>query len=467
MLKTILKPHRGSLKAGQTQPQKLFAMLKVIPDAEAAQSRPPLALSLVIDTSASMRLYADQAAAERLIEQHRIRAASQRVDGVNFEGYHLGLPTLLDQAIQAAHTMVEDPALAPTDYIAIIHFDDDAHTLLPLTPLAQKPAIHQAIETLRDFAGGTHMARGLRCALSEMSRLPPEVAKRTLLLTDGAAMDENECLQLMAHFAAANTPVIGIGCGVEYNDDLLAQLANATNGRPYHLMQMTELAQWLQAEVGQTAREVVTDLKATIATVRGVQIDSVSRLYPSLNDVNLSETPYRLGNIATGDFTVFIIEMTAAGVERPPSRVRLAQVGLTANAPGLQRAQELPPLDLVIEFTNDEAAIAAVDAEVVGFVQQKNVGRMVNDAVRTAPVDASRARQTLQAAAGMTQRLGNTAMTKMLNDAISELDQTGHISPATSKTVALNTRTKTVKTQPMDAGGTGLSPEELRRLSGT
>jgi len=468
MLKIVVRPHRTSLKSGSANEQKLFAMLKLIPEVEVAQSRPPLALALVIDTSASMQSYADQDEAKRVAMQSGNRGQSGRVDGGQYRTFNLQLPTLLDQAIQAAHTMVDDPRLAPTDSVSIIHFDDQASTLLALTPLSQKQAAHTAIESLRNYAGGTKMAGGLRCALLEMNRLPPEVAKRTIVLTDGATFDEDECISLLPQFGAGNTPLIAIGFGEEYNADLLKKMADATQGRPYALRSMGDLSEVLQTEVGQTSREVVTDLKANIATVKGVRVDNISRIHPAIIDVGMGERPYRMGNIAAGDFTVFIIEMTIEGVERPPSRVRIGQIGLTANAPGLGRIQEFPPENLFVEFTTDEAAIAAVDAEVIGYVQQKNVGRMVEDAVRVATVDASRARQTLQVAAGMTQRIGNAAMTQMLNNAIGELDNTGTISVGTSKTVALGLRTKTVKTAALDEGGTGgLSPEELRRLSGT
>ena len=467
MLNIVLKPHRNSLKAGQSGEQKLFAMLKLIPDAATAKARPPLALALVVDTSASMQSYADQDEAKAIAQQRGQSGNAARVDGGNYRSFDFELPTLLDQAIQAAHTMVDDARLLPADQIAIIHFDDEARTLLSLTPVSQKLALHNAIESLRQYQGGTHMAKGLRNALGEMNRLGAEVAKRVIVLTDGETFDEDECSSLLPQFAASNTPLVGIGFGVEYNSELLKQMADASQGRPYHIMQMTDLGEVLQVEVGQTAREVVTDLKASIATVKGVKVESISRIHPAIIEVDNAQNPYRMGNIAAGDFTVFIIEMTIAGVERPPSRVRVAQIGLTATAPGLNRVQEFPPQNLFLDFTHDEAAIAAVDPEVIGYVQQKNVGRLVEDAVRLATTDAGRARQTLQVAVGMTQRLGNGAMTQILNNALGELDSKGTISVETGKTVALGLRTKTVKTATLDEGSGGLSPEELRRLSGT
>ena len=69
-------------------------------------------------------------------------------------------------------------------------------------------------------------------------------------------------------------------------------------------------------------------------------------------------------------------------------------------------------------FTNDEAAVAAVDPEVMGYVQQKNVDNLIQKAMGQATVNAGQAKQTLQVAPGMTQRIGNPAMTKVLNNAL-------------------------------------------------
>jgi Ca-activated chloride channel family protein len=173
-----------------------------------------------------------------------------------------------------------------------------------------------------------------------------------------------------------------------------------------------------------------------------------------------------LGNIAAGDFTVFIFEFTVSGIARPASKARVAQVGLTGQAPALDRRDELEVQELSVIFTEDEAAAAEVDAEVLGYVQQKNVDRMVQDAVGLATVDVGRAKQTLQVAAGMTKRLGNSAVTKMLENALSELDATGTISAETRKTVSLGGRTRTVMTGGTKQADDLPSDDEIRKLTG-
>ncbi|MFN3649138.1 MAG: VWA domain-containing protein [Armatimonadota bacterium] len=466
MLNLVLKPHRTALRSGSAEPQKVFVMLKLIPQQEVAQARPPLALALVVDTSGSMREFSDQERARREAQASGARQERLSSDGESAVGVSLKLPTKLDQAIEAAHRLIDDARLEPDDRITLIHFDDRAETLVPLTPVSDRQRLHEAVDSLRKFSGGTHMGKGMRRAEEQLTALPAEVAKRAVLLTDGKAFDDEECRALAPRFAAANIPIIAIGIGEEYNDDLMRDLSEATQGRPYHLQQMEQLAQILDAEVGTSVKEVVTDLQASVAAVRGVTLDSFTRVYPSLSEVTLAEQPYRLGNIAAGDYTVFVLELTVSGVERPPSRARLARLGLAGHVPGLGRRDELPPQDLFLEFTTDEAAIAAVDPEVLGYVQQKNVDRLVQDAVRVATVDAARARQTLQVARSMTQKLGNAGMTQMLDNALNELNQSGTISANTRRTVALGGRTQTMK-----AGATAQaegipSEEEIRRLTG-
>jgi Ca-activated chloride channel homolog len=466
MLNLILKPHRSGLKAGTAEPQKVFAMLKLIPETGVAKARPPLALALVIDTSGSMLEFADQDRARQAVAKQGLQGTQEARDGTNYQAYDLTLPTKLDQAIEAAHRLIDDDRLSPDDQVTIIHFDDRAETLQPLTPLANKQAAHQAIESLKKFSGGTHMGKGMECALQELKSLPSQVAKRAMLLTDGETFDDDLCRQLAPQFAESNTPIIAIGIDPEYNDELMRELADASQGRPYHLQNMEQLRSYLDEEVGSLVREVVTDLQASIATVKGVTLDSFTRVFPSLAEVTLGEQPHRLGNIAAGDYTVFVLEFTVSGIARPESRVRLARVGLAGHVPGLGRRDELEPQDLFVTFTTDEADIAAVDAEVLGYVQQKNVDRLVQDAVRQATVDPGRARQTLQVAAGMTQRIGNAAMTQMLEGALNELNQSGTISVGTRKTVSLGGRTKTVKPGGTSAAEGVPSEEEIRKLTG-
>jgi Ca-activated chloride channel family protein len=241
----------------------------------------------------------------------------------------------------------------------------------------------------------------------------------------------------------------------------------------------------LQLEVQTSTREVVTDAVARLELVRGARLDSITRVYPSLAEISLhgraqstfddsrgaaQSLTLRLGNIPSGDFTVFALEFTIEGLARPASRARLGRMSLRGYTLGSEELIETEPQDLVVTFTADEDAVTDVDMEVLGYVQQKNIDSLVQEAVEHAGNDSIKARRTLQQALGLTQKLRNAPMTQMLQSALDELDRTGKISSNTRKSVALGNRTRTVK---IGAPGTpgassnGIpSEEEIRRLTG-
>lgn len=439
VLHLVLKPHRENLQAGTTAPQKIFALLKVIPDAQVSHLRAPLALALVIDTSGSMRDVARNAG---------------------------GSMTKLDCAIEAAQSLLQHEDLTADDLITIIQYDDEARTLLPLSPLGDGQAARDVWTQLRGYSGGTHMAKGLAAALHELRDIGTHAAQRVLVLTDGQASDETECRALAQQLAEMNAPVISIGIGDDYNEELLRDVAEIGRGRPYHLQNVEHLGDVLGIEVRTSAREVVTNLQIEVKTVKGVALESITRVYPSLAEITL-ETPCALGNIAAGDYTVFTLEICVAGLMRPAGRARLAQVQLSATAPGLDKRATSPLHDITVAFTPDEAAVTDVDEEVLGYVQQRNTDRMLQQAARQLKSDTPGARRTLQTALGLTQHIGNAALTHIIEDSLQELARTGTLSAGARKTLALGGRTRTVRATSSSALKGLPSEEEIRKLTGS
>src|SRR5438270_1157411 len=184
MLNVILNPHRPGLHAGTAREQKIFAMLKVIPQPPSAR-RPPLAFALVLDSSGSMRGYADQRRARDEVERLGAAWRPDRDDQVTINAVPLSLPTKADVAIDAAKALIQDARLRAEDHLAICHFNDDVTALRPLAPLGDRREALEALQGLRDCKGDTRMARGLASARSQLEALPKGFARRVALLTDG------------------------------------------------------------------------------------------------------------------------------------------------------------------------------------------------------------------------------------------------------------------------------------------
>ena len=66
------------------------------------------------------------------------------------------------------------------------------------------------------------MGKGLRIAVDALGQ-GDDTARKVLLLTDGRAVDELDCRDAAGALAELNTPIIALGVGEEYNEDLLSR----------------------------------------------------------------------------------------------------------------------------------------------------------------------------------------------------------------------------------------------------
>lgn len=453
MLRIIAKPHREFLRA-DTADQRLFVMFRLQAVGVAAKSRPPLALALVVDTSGSMH---------EVIGWQGAAPAGPicQLDGQEYVEVSGG-ETKIKRAIQVAERLIHDPRLKPEDQVSIIQFDDSSSVLADLQPAADKGRLSSAVRQLSSYEGGTMMARGLRNAIRELSKSRAGSNRKVFLLTDGHTFDEPECRRLVSDLRQGRQSVISLGVGDEYNEDLLMYLAEMTHGVWDHLQDMTAFQNKLDNWFGSAAREVVTDVELSIRFVQGFQVLRLTRIQPSLAEITLDSTPYLLGSVDMAVPMTVIAEILVPS--RPPSRVRIAQASFEYWDSSIGQRAKTEPLNIVAEFTHDEALTAQVDAEVMEEVAKRNVWGNLDKALRTK--DVNQAMKTLQLAKQMTMRLGNTELTQSIERAEQELKQHGTISLGTAKTVKADARTKTM------GGGTVSmeqlpSEEEIRKITGT
>jgi Ca-activated chloride channel family protein len=456
MLNVDVRSHRPYLRA-LAGGQKLFLMLKLLPSPEAARARPGVSLAVVVDTSGSMREPAPGTTPELVPTEPVV------VDGKTYNATYRGT-SKVDVAMDAARRLVQSEDLHPDDTVSLIQFDDQSAILASEPVGTGRPRLLEAIDRLREHSGGTQMAPGLRNAETEL-RARADMTRTVLLLTDGLAIDEEQCREAASALAALQARIVALGVGEEYNEDLLAELASVTHGKPYDFRDMTALPEIFETELGSATRQVVSDVEATVKTVRDVRLVSVARVYPSLADLDASQAPLHLGSLEAGDHTVFILEFDVP--ERPPVRARLAQIGVTYWVPAEHYRGEVAPIDVTVEYTTEESLASAVDAEVMGYVQQRNVDSLVRQATQQAETNPEQAARTLRVARSMTQRLGNRGMTVALGKAEDELRSRGTISIGTRKTIKLGARTQTMKVGPNDDVPQNIpSQDEIRRLTG-
>jgi Ca-activated chloride channel homolog len=455
MLELAVKPHRKYLRANIDH-QKLFVMLKMFPSPEVAQARPQIELAVVIDTSGSM----GEPAPGKPLEI--IPCAPFVRDGVTYSATYRGT-SKLDVALEAIRQLLDSVHLRAANQISLIQFDDTSQVIASGTVAQNRTQLLSGIEHLKRMGGGTQMAKGLHNAADELARTE-NTARKVLLLTDGRTTDEDDCRRAATRLFQSQAPIVALGIGETYNEDLLRDLCNTTLGRPFDLRDMTMLPAIFEQELSCLARQVISNVRLTLKPVRGVQLVSATRVYPTLASVDVNHMPLELGSIESEDFTIFILELNVPAYAG--SQARLAQLGLSFFVPAWRHSSEEPLHDLIVTFTDDEAATMVVDAEVAGYVQQRNVDNLVRQATELASADPERALKTLELARLTTQRFGNAAMTIALDHAQDELRRTGTITPATSKTIKLGARTQTVRLGNADSPASIPTQQEIRQITG-
>ncbi|MEY3825428.1 MAG: hypothetical protein RLZZ148_240 [Cyanobacteriota bacterium] len=296
-------------------------------------------------------------------------------------------------------------------------------------------------------------------------------SRHTMIFTDGDTFDEDDCQNLAQQFASQGISITALGVG-EFNENLLTDISGKTGGHCRHIVpgtasgndvSITDLPNLLLADYQQAQQEVINNLVLSLKTVQGVKLLRVTRVYPDLAEFSLNQAPYPIGAAKANDETIFILEFAIDS--RPSSKIRLAQLGLTYDIPGLNRRGELLPQNVVVQFVPGQGGTAQVDQEVMGYVQQRNISQLVDDATRMSESNPQQAEKLLETARRITVQIGNDAMLESLNEGIEELRKTRQISSGTRKTVKMGSRGKTVKMG--DDLNDDLSEETIRKLTGT
>ena len=441
MLTITVKPHKEFFTP-HTPNQRLFLQLSAAPEWGTAQHRPDLSIVFVIDTSGSMR------------------------DRVSSRGG----PTLnkLELVMQSVEGVLDSAGLQDGDRLALVSFDDETRVNVPFVPASRRARLRAAVHSLNQFSGGTLMGAGMQEAYELLKQ--ETGSQRVILLTDGETMDSDLVEEMSHKLHDLHVPVTAIGVGA-FNELILLDVADKTQGRVLNVVadvdplpssvSVGQLPGAILDEVRQAQREVVTDMALTFRTVKGVSVNRITRVAPQQNEVDVASRPYLIGNAAHGEETNFIIECTLP--ERSSNRMRLAQLGLTYQVPGADYRGETAPVDVIVEYTTDEARLAELDHGVLQWVQQRNVEGIIKRAAAEASSDPAAAAKTLRLAQNLTRKLGNSNMTKVLDKALDELQTNKTISLGTAKTMRMGSKTQTLRATDSEALP---SSEEIRKLTG-
>lgn len=173
----------------------------------------------------------------------------------------------IDRARQAAIEAVR--RLGPDDRVAIIVYNNHAHTLVPSQRVGDARGLERTIESI-STGGGTNLYGGLEVGALEIRRyIEDNYVHRVILLSDGLAnvgpSSPRELARFGGELVRQGISVSTIGVGIDFNEDLMTRLANRSDGNTYFVEHSRDLARIFQKELGDVlnvvARRVIVEVK--------------------------------------------------------------------------------------------------------------------------------------------------------------------------------------------------------------
>jgi Ca-activated chloride channel family protein len=252
--------------------------------------------------------------------------------------------------------------LAPGDRCGLVDYDDTVTRNVPATSLdeAHRRRLQGAIADLY-ARGSTDLFGGWLAGAEAISDGAEGRVKRVLLLTDGLAnVGLTEPVQIIHHVrevALRGVVTSTFGVGADFDEHLVAGMAEAGNGHFYFIERVEQIPDILQSELGELLTVVARRVRLLVTA------GGAPRLH-CLNDLPADGAGFSLGDMSEGE----AVDLCFA-VEVAPGSAPLA-IGVAlewVDAVSDETCSTNAALDLT-PATEAEAAAAPADREVVGQI---------------------------------------------------------------------------------------------------
>lgn len=231
-----LELDRPLLEAGTSETALVKITLEAPPPPE-RQLRPPVNLSLVLDRSGSMSGSKLEKAKEAAIE------ALRRLGG--------------------------------QDLFSVVVYDHQVDTIVPAQTAARTEWIEARIRQIRS-GGNTALFGGVSQGAAEVRKHTGKgYVQRIVLLSDGIANVGPSSPQDLGRLGSAlikeGISVTTVGVGTDYNEDLMAQLSQRSDGNTYFVESSLDLPRIFAAELGDVLSVVARNVEIIIDCPEGIR----------------------------------------------------------------------------------------------------------------------------------------------------------------------------------------------------
>jgi Ca-activated chloride channel homolog len=179
----------------------------------------------------------------------------------------------LRKAKEAAFASLD--RLGPNDIVSVIAYDQTVEVLVPATKISDRSGLRNAIERL-SAGGNTALFAGVSKGAAEVRKfIDRRRVNRIILLSDGQAnvgpSSPTELGNLGASLIKEGISVTTLGLGLDYNEDLMAQLARKSDGNHYFIESTEGLARRFGYEFDDVLSVVAQEVTVRVTCAPGVR----------------------------------------------------------------------------------------------------------------------------------------------------------------------------------------------------
>ncbi|MBA3944194.1 MAG: VWA domain-containing protein [Herpetosiphonaceae bacterium] len=396
--------------------QVVYLLIELMPTAVVAQVQMPVAVMFVLDHSGSM-------------------------DGAKIK------------AVRDATSIALD-VLQPEDSIGVIAFNHQHSVLVPHQPVKNVQQIKAKISQLK-ADGGTHIGTALAAALKEIGQARAGMLRRVILLTDGeTADDEDECLRQADKAGQSDISIMALGVGDDWNATLLHEIGNrSANGKADYINEPAKLLEYFKTSIQSAQAAVVQNAMLTMRMTPGIALRAAWQVIPLI--ANLPSRPLddrsltiSLGELEKGQGQTLLVELTVAA--KPVGTFRIGQLDLQYDIPAAHLQAEHVRADVLLTFTDQAAALQAVDPRVMNIAEKVSAHKLQTRALQDIEAgNIAGATQKLQSAVTRLLNQGEADLAQSLQQEVDHLQQQGQMTAAGQKTIKFSSR-KTVRLSDLD-----------------
>jgi Ca-activated chloride channel homolog len=165
--------------------------------------------------------------------------------------------------------------LAPDDIFSLVVYSDNAEVLLPAQRVEDKAALKRRIARI-DASGSTALYSGVKTGAAQIHEyISARRINRVMLLSDGLAnigpSSTHDLRRLGRELAREGIAVTTIGVGDDYNEDLMAGLAEASDANYYYVKDTEKLPEIFAKELGELLTVAAREIRIEITCPPGVR----------------------------------------------------------------------------------------------------------------------------------------------------------------------------------------------------